>query len=47
MSEKEIQSKQSEEQLPQKKGHPVLLSRSYRFIANLVMVSIEMVINVS
>ena len=43
MSEKENQSKskeQSENQLPQKKGHPVLLSRSYRFIAYLVMVSI-------
>ena len=50
MSQKENQSKpkeQNEEQIPPKKGHPVLLSRSYRFIAYLVMVSIEMAINIS
>ena len=32
---------------PVKKGNPVLLKRYYRFIAYLVMVSIEMAINVS
>ena len=54
MTEKEEQPKpkeepqQEEEQAqPIKKGNPVLLSRSYRFIAYLVMVSIEMAINVS
>ena len=50
MSEKEISSKPEEEkdsnEAP-KKGNPVLLSRSYRFIAFLVMVTIEMAINVS
>ena len=52
MTEKEESSKPKEEQendqsQPVKKGNPVLLSRSYRFIAYLVMVSIEMAINVS
>ena len=48
MTEKEEQPKPKEEQAqPIKKGNPVLLSRSYRFIAYLVMVSIEMAINVS
>ena len=50
MSEKEVSSKPEEEkdsnEAP-KKGNPVLLSRSYRFIAFLVMVTIEMAINVS
>jgi hypothetical protein len=50
MSEKEISSKPEEEkdsnEAP-KKGNPVLLSRSYRLIAFLVMVTIEMAINVS
>ena len=32
---------------PVKKGNPVLLKRYYRFIAYLVMVSIEMAINAS
>lgn len=44
MSTKE-EVKQDEE--PVKKGNPVLLKRYYRFIAYLVMVSIEMAINVS
>ena len=35
------------EKEPIKKGNPVLLKRYYRFIAYLVMVSIEMAINVS
>ena len=52
MTEKESSTKpkeQPEEEHSQnpKKGNPVLLSRSYRFIAYLVMVSIEMAINVS
>ena len=50
MSEKEVSSKPEEEkdsnEAP-KKGNPVLLSRSYRLIAFLVMVTIEMAINVS
>ena len=50
MSEKEVSSKPEEEkdsnEAP-KKVNPVLLSRSYRFIAFLVMVTIEMAINVS
>jgi hypothetical protein len=50
MSDKEVSSKPEEEkdsnEAP-KKGNPVLLSRSYRFIAFLVMVTIEMAINVS
>ena len=44
MSEKE-EAKNGEE--GKKKVHPVLLKRYYRFIAYLVMVSIEMAINVS
>jgi hypothetical protein len=44
MSEKE---KEKNEEEPQQKGKPVLLKRYYRFIAYLVMVSIEMAINVS
>ena len=52
MTEKENQSKPEEDKekdQPQspRKGDPVLLSRSYRFVAYLVMVSIEMAINVS
>jgi hypothetical protein len=50
MSEKEVSSKPEEEKdsnKAPKKGNPVLLSRSYRFIAFLVMVTIEMAINVS
>ena len=52
MTEKENLSKPEEEKekdQPQspRKGEPVLLNRSYRFIAYLVMVSIEMAINVS
>ena len=52
MTEKENQSKPEEDKekdQPQspRKGDPVLLNRSYRFIAYLVMVSIEMAINVS
>ena len=52
MTEKENLSKPEEDKekdQPQspRKGDPVLLSRSYRFIAYLVMVSIEMAINVS
>ena len=52
MTEKENQSKPEEDKekdQPQspRKGEPVLLNRSYRFIAYLVMVSIEMAINVS
>jgi hypothetical protein len=50
MSEKDISSKPEEEKdsnKAPKKGNPVLLSRSYRFIAFLVMVTIEMAINVS
>ena len=52
MTEKEISSKPKEDQEnppsePPQKGDPVLLSRTYRFIAYLVMVSIEMAINVS
>ena len=52
MTEKEESSKPKEEQendqsQPVKKGNPVLLSRSYRLIAFLVMVTIEMAINVS
>ena len=52
MTEKEDSSKPKEDpekvpSQPVKKGNPVLLSRSYRFIAYLVMVSIEMAINVS
>ena len=35
------------EEEPVKKGNPVLLKRYYRFIAYLVMVSIEMAFNVS
>ena len=45
MSKKEGETKIEEE--PIKKGNPVLLKRYYRFIAYLVMVSIEMAINVS
>ena len=45
MSKKEEETKIEEE--PIKKGNPVLLKRYYRFIAYLVMVSIEMAINVS
>ena len=52
MTEKENLSKPEEDKekdQPQspRKGEPVLLNRSYRFIAYLVMVSIEMAINVS
>ena len=52
MTEKEKSSNPKEEPAEEpsqnpKKGNPVLLSRSYRFIAYLVMVSIEMAINVS
>ena len=52
MTEKENLSKPEEDKekdQPQspRKGDPVLLNRSYRFIAYLVMVSIEMAINVS
>jgi hypothetical protein len=50
MTEKESSSKpeaDKEEPHKVKKGNPVLLNRSYRFIAYLVMVSIEMAINVS
>ena len=52
MTEKENQSKPEEDKekdQPQspRKGEPVLLNRSYRFVAYLVMVSIEMAINVS
>ena len=52
MTEKENLSKPEEDKekdQPQspRKGDPVLLSRSYRFVAYLVMVSIEMAINVS
>ena len=52
MTEKENLSKPEEEKekdQPQspRKGDPVLLNRSYRFVAYLVMVSIEMAINVS
>ena len=52
MTEKENQPKPEEDKekdQPQspRKGEPVLLNRSYRFIAYLVMVSIEMAINVS
>ena len=52
MTEKENLSKPEEDkekEQPQspRKGEPVLLNRSYRFIAYLVMVSIEMAINVS
>ena len=45
MSAKEETKNIDEE--PIKKGNPVLLKRYYRFIAYLVMVSIEMAINVS
>ena len=52
MTEKENLSKPEEDKekdQPQspRKGEPVLLNRSYRFVAYLVMVSIEMAINVS
>ena len=45
MSAKEENKKNDEE--PKKKGNPVLLKRYYRFIAYLIMVSIEMAINIS
>ena len=44
MSTKEEKDNKEE---PIKKGNPVLLKRSYRFVAYLVMVSIEMAINIS
>ena len=56
MTEKETNTKPKEENLekeeetapqPPKRGNPVLLNRTYRFIAYLVMVSIEMAINIS
>ena len=46
---KEENPEKEEEAAPQppKRGNPVLLNRTYRFIAYLVMVSIEMAINIS